>query len=109
MGAADDVGADPGVVEVEEGVLVDDEVAAAGPVLELLGLLEQPPVLGEEPVPGVPLAVDERVPDEELAGERRGRSCRSCTSRSATSGTPYSVTRSWAITAARFFDQCGSE
>ena len=31
-----------------------------------------------------------------------------CTSRSATSGTPYKVTRSWAITAARFLDQCGS-
>ena len=31
------------------------------------------------------------------------------TSRSATSGTPYRVTRSYAITAARFLDQCGSE
>ena len=39
--AADDVGADPGVVEVEQRVLVHDDVAAAGAVLELLGLLEQ--------------------------------------------------------------------
>ena len=30
------------------------------------------------------------------------------TSRSVTSGTPYNVTRSWAITAARLRDQCGS-
>ena len=68
---ADDVGADAGVVEVEEGLLVDDDVAAAGPVLELLGLLEEAGVLGEEPVPGVPLPLDEGVPDEELAGQRR--------------------------------------
>jgi hypothetical protein len=31
------------------------------------------------------------------------------TGRSVTRGTPYSVTRSTAITAPRFFDQCGSE
>ncbi len=31
------------------------------------------------------------------------------TRRSATSGTPYNITRSRAMTAARFFDQCGSE
>ena len=30
-------------------------------------------------------------------------------SRSATSGTPYRVTRSRAITDCRFCDQCGSE
>ena len=93
--AADDLGADAGVVEVEERVLVDDDVAAPGAVLELLGLLEQPLVLSRGSGAGVrPLAVHERVPDEQLAGSARGRPCRSCTSRSATSGTPYSVTRS---------------
>ena len=74
MRPGDDVLADPGVVEVEQRVLVDDDVAAAGPVLELLDLLEQRPVLVEEPVAGLPLAVDERVPDEQLPRERRGRS-----------------------------------
>ena len=52
MGAADDLGADAGVVEVEQGVLVDDEVAAPGAVLELLGLLEQPEVLAVEAADG---------------------------------------------------------
>ena len=71
VGAADHLGAHPGVVEVEEGVLVDHEVAAPGPVLELLGLLQQPLVLGEEAVPAVPLPVHQRVADEQLARERR--------------------------------------
>ena len=48
MRAADDLGADAGVVEVEQRVLVDDEVAPPGAVLELLGLLEQPEVLAVE-------------------------------------------------------------
>ena len=69
VGAADDLGTDAGVVEVEEGVLVDDDAAAAGPVLQLLGLGEQLQVLVVEAVPGRPLAVDQRVPDEQLAGE----------------------------------------
>ena len=69
VGAADDLGPDPGVVEVEEGVLVDDDVAPAGAVLELLGLLEQPLVLPQEAVPAGPLAVHERMPDEELAAQ----------------------------------------
>ena len=72
--AADHLGADPGVVEVEQRVLVDHDVAAAGAVLELLGLLEQRAVRREEPVPGRPLAVDEGVPDEQLAAQRAGRS-----------------------------------
>ena len=46
--AADHLGADPRVVEVEQRVLVDHEVATAGAVLELLGLLEQPEVLAVE-------------------------------------------------------------
>jgi hypothetical protein len=50
VGAADDLGADPGVVEVEQRVLVDHDVAPPSPVLELLGLLQQPQVLLVEPV-----------------------------------------------------------
>ena len=69
VGAADDLGADPGVVEVEQRVLVDDDVAPAGAVLELLGLLEQTLVLPEEAVPAGPLAVHQGVPDEELAAQ----------------------------------------
>ena len=65
--AADDVLADTGVVELEEGVLVDDDVAAPGPVLELLGLLQQAGVVGQEAVARVPLPLHEGVPDEELA------------------------------------------
>ena len=67
----DDVCPDARVVEVEQRVLVDEDVAAAGAVLELLDLLEQRAVLREEPVTGLPLAVDEGVPDEQLAGHRR--------------------------------------
>ena len=70
MRAGDDVLADAGVVEVEQGVLVDDDVAPPGAVLELLDLLEQGAVVVEEAVPGVPLAVDQGMPDEELARDR---------------------------------------
>jgi hypothetical protein len=46
----DHVGRDPRVVEGEQLVLADDQAAAADAVLDFLGLGEQPPVLGEEPV-----------------------------------------------------------
>ncbi len=65
--AADDVLADPGVVELEEGVLVDDDVAPPRPVLELLGFLQQSGVVGQEAVARVPLPLHQGVPDEELA------------------------------------------
>jgi hypothetical protein len=68
VAGADDVGGDPLVVEGEQVVLGGDEAALPGPRLELLGLGEQPPVLGEELVVGRPLALDERVPHEHLAG-----------------------------------------
>ena len=94
MRAGDDLGADTGVVEVEQGVLVDDDAAAPRPVLQLLGLLQQRPVAREELLVGRPLAVDERVPDEQLPRELAVDLAVVDVSRSATSGTPYSVTRS---------------
>ena len=63
--------ADPGVVEVEQRVLVDHDPPPPRPVLELLGLLQELPVGREERLPRVPLAVHERVPDEELARQDR--------------------------------------
>ena len=66
--AGDDVGGDPRVVEVEQRLLVHHDVVAAGPVLELLGLLQEAAVGLEEAVPGVPLPLDQRMPDEQLAG-----------------------------------------
>ena len=72
--AGDDLGADAGVVEVEEDVLGDHDVAATRAVLELGGLLEQRPVVLVELLPprlqGSPLPLDQRVPDEQLARER---------------------------------------
>jgi hypothetical protein len=71
VGTAHDALADPGVVEVEQRVLVDHDPPPPRPVLELLGLLQELPVGREERLPGVPLAVHERVPDEELARQDR--------------------------------------
>ena len=47
------------------------QIAAAGPLLDLFQFLAQPGVVAEEVVPGLPVALDERVPDEQLAGELR--------------------------------------
>ncbi len=67
----DDVRADPLVVEGEQRLVVDQQVAAPGALLELLDLLDQLAVLVEELVVGVPVAFDQRVPDEQLAGHLR--------------------------------------
>ena len=67
--AGDDLGADPRVVEGEQRLVVDQDVAAAGPVLELLDLVEQRPVVVEERVVGPPVALDQRVADEQLPGQ----------------------------------------
>ena len=108
MRTGDHLGGHPRVVEVEQRLLVHHDVVAARPVLELLGLLQEPAVGLEEAVPGVPLPLDQCVPDEQLAGHV-GLVAAEGHERSATSGTPYRVTRSWACAEARFFDQCGSE
>jgi hypothetical protein len=46
----DHLGRDPRVVEGEQLVLAHDQAAAADAVLKFGGLVEQPPVLGEEPM-----------------------------------------------------------
>ena len=71
MAPGDHVGRDARVVEVDQVLLVDHQVPAARPVLQLLGLGQQLPVGAEEPVPGVPVALDQRMPDEQLAGQLR--------------------------------------
>ena len=74
VNAGDDLGPDPGVVEVEEDVLGHHDVAASRAVLELGGLLEQASVVLVELLPprvqDRPLALHQRVPDEQLASER---------------------------------------
>ena len=61
-----DVGRHSLVVEVEQGLVVDEDVASPQPVLELLDLLEQLAVGREERVVRAPLALHQRVPDEQL-------------------------------------------
>ena len=56
MAGRDDLVRDAPIVEVEQGVVVDQDVAAAGPVLQLLDLGQEPPVAGEELVEGLPVA-----------------------------------------------------
>ena len=60
---------DPPVVEIEERLIVDQDVPASGAVLQFLDVLEQRPVGGEELVVGTPLALHQRMPDEQLPGE----------------------------------------
>ena len=67
----DDLRGDPRIVEVIEGVVVHDDVAPAGLLLQLGGVLQKLTVVGEEPVAGVPVSLDQRGADEGLA--RRGR------------------------------------
>ena len=67
--AGDDVGGDARVEEVHERLVVGEEVAAPGALLERVDLLEAAAVLGEERVARVPVALDERAAQEELARE----------------------------------------
>ena len=59
------------VVEVEEGVLVDDQATAAGLLLDLGGRLELLDVGVEERVVRGPVTLDEGVPDEHVPGGLR--------------------------------------
>jgi hypothetical protein len=71
VAAAHHVGGDARVVEVVERRVVHHDVAAAGPLLELLDVLEQAPVGGEEGVVGVPVALDQGVAQEQVARGHR--------------------------------------
>jgi hypothetical protein len=68
--ARDDVGRDPLVEEGEQDLVAYEHVTAPGAALELVDLLEQAAVLGEEGVARVPVALDQGAADEELARER---------------------------------------
>ena len=56
------------LVELEDGLVVEQDVAAPRAFLELLELGAELAVGAVEGLLGVPLALHERVPDEELAG-----------------------------------------
>ena len=71
LGAGDDVFGHPLVVEVEERVVVDQDVPAPRAVLQLLDLGEEFAVVGEELVVRTPVALDQRVANEKLAGRLR--------------------------------------
>ncbi len=67
----DDVGRDAGVVEGVDVVVTDQKVTPTGPLLDLLEFSTQPGVVAEEVVPGLPVPLDQRVPDEQLAAQFR--------------------------------------
>ena len=77
MRAGDHIGRDALVVEVEERLVVHEDVAAPGAVLQLLDLAEELPVVMEELVVGAPVALDQGVADEQVAARSPGRSGRS--------------------------------
>jgi hypothetical protein len=62
MPSRDDLGGHPGVVEGVERVLVDHEVTPPRSGLQLLDVVEQRAVRGEEGVAGVPVALHQGVP-----------------------------------------------
>ncbi len=75
MPRGDDIGGNAGVVERVDVVVADQQVAAAGPLLQLLELGPQPRVVSEEVMAGVPLALDQRVADEQLPRHHRLDAC----------------------------------
>ncbi len=66
-----DLRRDPAVVEVEDRLVVGDDAAAAGLVLQLARLREQLLVVLDKPVVGRPVPLHQGVLDEQLAGRRR--------------------------------------
>ena len=64
----DDAVGHPGGVEGEDGLVVDQQVAASGPLLQRLDLGPQRLVGREEGVPGPPLPLDQRGAEEDLPG-----------------------------------------
>ena len=71
MRTGDHVVRHPGVVVVVEDLVADHDVPAAGPVLELLDIRQQPAVGGVEGVVGVPVALDQRVAQEQVSRHDR--------------------------------------
>ena len=65
------LGRDAGVVQRVDVVVADQQIAAAGPLLQLLELRPQRSVVAEEVMAGLPVALDQRVPDEQLPRQLR--------------------------------------
>ena len=59
------------VVQREDVLIADEKVTPARAILELLQLCPQPRVVAEEMVTGLPLPLDKRVLDEQVARQRR--------------------------------------
>ena len=66
-----DVLAHPGVIELEEGLVVHQDVPPAHSGFKLFDLLQERAVAVEEFVMGLPLALHQRVADEEFTGQFR--------------------------------------
>ncbi len=66
MRRGDDAVRHPGVVEGQHGLVVHQQVAAPGPLLQRLDLGPQRLVGREEGVPGPPLSLDQRGAEEDL-------------------------------------------
>ncbi len=66
-----DLGRQPGIVEAEQGVLVDQQIAPPGAGLQFVDVLDQGAVVLEERPAGAEAAVDQRFADEDLARQRR--------------------------------------
>ena len=67
----DHIGRDAGIVKIVDLVIAHKEIAPTSPLFHLGDFRPKPGVIGEEPVAGLPLAVDERMPDEQFPGRRR--------------------------------------
>jgi len=66
-----DVGRNEPVVEGKQLLVIDQDVAAAYAVLELLEVLAELLIVVEESVLGRPVALDQRIPDEQLTRHLR--------------------------------------
>ena len=69
MPGGSDVGRDPPVVESEQRSVVSDDAAPSGSAFQLLGVGQKLAIGVEELVVGLPFALDQRVADEQLAGQ----------------------------------------
>ena len=71
VACGDHVCGNAGVVEGEDLVVAGEQVAAAGPLLQFGQLRAQHHVVGEEMVPGLPVALHQGVPDEQFPAQCR--------------------------------------
>lgn len=66
----DDLGGDAGVVELIDVIVIDQQAASAGPLLQFFELRAQPRVVGKDVMTGLPVALHERMADEQLPCHR---------------------------------------